>query len=143
MLNERDGGIGGVKIVIEECETGYDTKKGVECYEQVKGKNPVVVNPYSTGITLQLIPKARRQDPDPVDGLRPVGLGGRRHLPWVFNPPVTYWDGASVFIKHIAEQEGGFDKLKGKKIGCSISTRPTARSRSRCSRPSPRNTASS
>ena len=58
MLNERDGGIGGARLVIEECETGYDTKKGVECYEAVKGKNPVVVNPYSTGITLQLIPKA-------------------------------------------------------------------------------------
>jgi branched-chain amino acid transport system substrate-binding protein len=58
MLNERDGGIGGVKLAIEECETGYDTKKGVECYEQVKAKKPVVVNPYSTGITLQLIPKA-------------------------------------------------------------------------------------
>ena len=58
MLNERDGGIGGVKLIIEECETGYDTKKGVECYEQVKSKNPVVINPYSTGITLQIIPKA-------------------------------------------------------------------------------------
>ena len=31
MLNERDGGIGGVKLNVEECETGYDTKKGVEC----------------------------------------------------------------------------------------------------------------
>src|SRR6185437_12686484 len=29
MLNERDGGIGGVKLIVEECETGYDTKKGV------------------------------------------------------------------------------------------------------------------
>src|SRR6476659_3992709 len=58
MLNERDGGIGGVKLNVEECETGYDTKKGVECYEQVKGKNPVVIHPYSTGITLQIIPKA-------------------------------------------------------------------------------------
>ena len=37
MLNERDGGIGGVKLAIEECETGYDTRKGVECYEAVKG----------------------------------------------------------------------------------------------------------
>ena len=35
MLNARDGGIGGVKLLIEECETGYDTKKGVECYESV------------------------------------------------------------------------------------------------------------
>ena len=48
MLNERDGGIGGVKVVIEECETGYDTKKGVECYESTKGKNPTVITPYST-----------------------------------------------------------------------------------------------
>src|SRR5690606_3741851 len=40
MLNERDGGIGGVKLNIEECETGYDTKKGVECWESVKSKNP-------------------------------------------------------------------------------------------------------
>ena len=29
MLNERDGGVGGVKLIVEECETGYDTKKGV------------------------------------------------------------------------------------------------------------------
>ena len=58
MLNARDGGIGGVKLLIEECETGYDTKKGVECYESVKSKNPIVTQPYSTGITLQLIPKA-------------------------------------------------------------------------------------
>src|SRR5690606_12837418 len=38
-------------------------------------------------------------------------------FPWIFNPPTTYWDGASVFIKYVAEQEGGFDKLKGKTIG--------------------------
>jgi branched-chain amino acid transport system substrate-binding protein len=117
MLNERDGGIGGVKIAIEECETGYDTKKGVECYESIKGKNPTVVNPYSTGITLQLIPKAA-VDKIPVlsmaYGLSPSADGNI--FPWIFNPPVTYWDGASVFIKYAAEKEGGLDKLKGKKI---------------------------
>jgi branched-chain amino acid transport system substrate-binding protein len=74
MLNERDGGIGGVKLNIEECETGYDTKKGVECYESMKGKNPTVFNPYSTGITLQLIPKAA-VDKIPVlsVGVQPAG----------------------------------------------------------------------
>src|SRR5271169_4891594 len=36
MLNERDGGIGGVKLNVDECETGYDTKKGLECYDLVK-----------------------------------------------------------------------------------------------------------
>lgn len=118
MLNQRDGGIGGVKIVVEECETGYDTKKGVECYESVKSKNPVIMNPYSTGITLQVIPKAA-VDKIPVLSMA-YGLSASADgntFPWVFNPPVTYWDGASAFIKFVAEKEGGLDKLKGKKIG--------------------------
>jgi branched-chain amino acid transport system substrate-binding protein len=118
MLNERDGGIGGVKLVVEECETGYDTKKGVECYEQVKGKKPAIVNPYSTGITLQLIPKAA-VDKIPMLSMA-YGLSASADgnvFPWIFNPPATYWDGASVFIKHVAEKEGGLAKLKGKKIG--------------------------
>jgi hypothetical protein len=38
-------------------------------------------------------------------------------FPWIFNVPATYWDGASAFIRHAADVEGGFDKLKGKKIG--------------------------
>src|SRR5713101_10217198 len=58
LVNERDGGINGVKLLWEECETQYDTKQGVECYERLKARNPVLVNPYSTGITYQLIPKA-------------------------------------------------------------------------------------
>src|SRR5215831_12257083 len=117
-LNERDGGIGGVKLIVEECETGYDTKKGVECYEQVKAKHPVVINPYSTGITLQLIPKAA-VDKIPILSMA-YGLSASADgntFPWIFNPPATYWDGLSMFVKHAAEVEGGFDKLKGKKLG--------------------------
>lgn len=118
MLNERDGGINGVKIIMEECETGYDTQKGVECYEQVKAKNPVVITPYSTGITLQVIPKAS-VDHIPVlamaYGLSAAAMG--ETFPWIFNPPDTYWDGASAIVLDIANREGGLDKLKGKKIG--------------------------
>ncbi len=117
LLNERDGGINGVKIVIEECETQYDTKQGVECYERLKGKGAVLVNPYSTGITYQLIPKA------PVDKvvMHSMGYGmtaaaDGRWFPWVFNFPMTYWSQASAFIKYVGAQEGGMDKLKGKKI---------------------------
>src|SRR5215813_14515078 len=118
MLNERDGGIGGVKLNIEECETGYDTKKGVECYEAVKGKNPVIVNPYSTGITLQLIPRAS-VDKIPIlsmaYGLSASAVGNE--FPWIFNPPSTYWDGLSIIMRYIGGKEGGLDKLKGKTIG--------------------------
>ena len=30
MINARDGGINGVKLTFEECETGYATDRGVE-----------------------------------------------------------------------------------------------------------------
>jgi branched-chain amino acid transport system substrate-binding protein len=118
MLNERDGGIGGERLIVEECETGYDTKKGVQCYDSVKDRHPVVINPYSTGITLQLIPKAA-VDKIPLLSMA-YGLSASadgQEFPWIFNPPDTYWDGASAFIRHAANVEGGFDKLKGKTIG--------------------------
>ena len=37
LVNAR-GGINGVKITWEECETGYDTARSVECYERLKGQ---------------------------------------------------------------------------------------------------------
>ena len=86
MLNERDGGIGGVKLIVDECETGYDTKKGVECYDTVKGKHPVVITPFSTGITLQVIPKAA-VDKLPVFSMA-YGLSASADgnlFPWIFN----------------------------------------------------------
>jgi branched-chain amino acid transport system substrate-binding protein len=118
MLNQRDGGIGGVKLAIEECETGYDTKKGLECYEQVKNKKPVMVNPWSTGITLPLIPRAS-VDKIPVlsmaYGLSASAIG--ETFPWIFNPPATYWDGLSMILTYIGNKEGGLEKLKGKTLG--------------------------
>ena len=117
LLNERDGGIEGVKVVYEECETQYDTKQGVECYERLKSKNPLLINPYSTGITYALIPKA------PVDKIPILSMGyGRTDAavgsihPWIFITPTGYWSQASAKIKYIASREGGLDKLKGKKI---------------------------
>ncbi len=119
MLNKRDGGIEGHQIVFEECETKYNTKVGVECYEKLKDKNggAVIVSPYSTGLTYQLIPKA------PVDGVPILSMGyGRtaaadgRVFPWVFNFPTTYWSQASAFVNYVAQEEGGIAKLKGKHI---------------------------
>jgi len=117
LINERDGGINGVKVAWEECETQYDTKQGVECYERLKGKSALLVNPYSTGITYQLIPKA------PVDKVVVFSMGygmsaasDGRWFPWVFNFPTNYWSQASAVVRYISQQEGGLEKLKGKKI---------------------------
>ena len=115
LLNERDGGIGGVPIRMVECETGYNTEKGVECYEATKGEGALVYQPLSTGITYQLIPKVT------ADGIPMHTMGyGRTSAKngeifnWVFNYPANYWDGASIAINHILDQEGG--DISGKKI---------------------------
>lgn len=115
LLNERDGGIGGVPAKLLECETAYNTEKGVECYESTKGEGALVYQPLSTGITYQLIPKAT------ADGIPIHSMGyGRtsakngKVFSHVFNYPVNYWDGASVGVNHFKKQAGG--SLEGKKI---------------------------
>ncbi|SDX61152.1 amino acid/amide ABC transporter substrate-binding protein, HAAT family [Albimonas donghaensis] len=115
LLNERDGGIGGVPVNVLECETGYNTQKGVECYEATKGDGSLIYIPQSTGITYQLIPKATA-DEIPVHSVaygRTSAVNGKV-FPWVFINPGTYWDAASIMIKYALEQEGG--SLEGKKI---------------------------
>jgi branched-chain amino acid transport system substrate-binding protein len=120
MINARDGGINGVKILFEECETGYATDRGVECYERLKGKGPTgasYFSPLSTGITFALTEKA------PGDKIPLLTMGyGRADsrdgevFTWNFPLLGTYWTAANVAIQFIAKEWGGFDKLKGKKI---------------------------
>jgi len=115
LLNERDGGIGGEKIQTPECETAYNTEKGVECYEATKGNGALVYNPLSTGITYQLIPKVSA---DKIvlytPGYGRTSAKNGKVFEWVFNAPANYWDGASVAVKYLLDQNGG--DLKGKKI---------------------------
>jgi branched-chain amino acid transport system substrate-binding protein len=118
LLNERDGGIGGVKLDIEECETGYDTKRGVECYEAIKTRKPPLVVPPSTGITLQLMPKAS-VDKIPIlsIGYGPTAAASGGAFPWIFNPPATHLDALSMIFQYIGSREGALDRLKGKTVG--------------------------
>jgi branched-chain amino acid transport system substrate-binding protein len=115
LLNERDGGIGGVPARVLPCETGYNTEKGVECYESTKGEGALVYQPLSTGITYQLIPKATA-DGIPVHsmGYGRTSAANGKVFSHIFNYPGTYWDAASIIVKHIADQEGG--DLKDKTI---------------------------
>ncbi|MCH2094658.1 MAG: ABC transporter substrate-binding protein [Rhodobacteraceae bacterium] len=112
MLNARDGGIGGMKIDFAECETGYSTQKGVECYEKTKGK-AVVTQPWSTGITLQVLPKTN-VDKIPIlapgYGFSPMADG--KTFSWAFNAPSGYWDAASMIVQYLE----GMGDLNGKKI---------------------------
>ncbi len=120
MINARDGGIGGVKITFEECETGYATDRGVECYERLKGKGPTgasVIHPLSTGITFALTDKSHT-DKIPIIT---AGYGRADSVDgqvFKYNFPLggTYWGASDMLIQHLGKKEGGVDKLKGKKI---------------------------
>ncbi|SDI21975.1 ABC transporter substrate-binding protein [Alloyangia pacifica] len=112
LMNARDGGIGGIAIDFDECETGYSTEKGVECYEKTKGK-AIVTQPWSTGITLQVLPKTNVDEIPilaPGYGFSPMADG--KVFQWAFNIPLSYWDGASILIKYLGSQ----GDLSGKKI---------------------------
>jgi len=115
LMNERDGGIGGVPARVIECETAYNTERGVECYESTKGEGALVYQPLSTGITYQLIPRAT------ADGipLHTMGYGRTSAsngdvFSHVFNYPANYWDAASVIINQLLEENDG--SLEGKSI---------------------------
>ncbi len=115
LVNERDGGIGGEKARVLECETGYNTEKGVECYEATKGEGSLVYQPLSTGITYQLIPKVTADNiPLHTMGYGRTSAANGKIFEWVFNYPGTYWDAASIIVKHIISEEGG--DVSGKKI---------------------------
>lgn len=114
MLNARDGGVGGVHVDFQECETGYSTEKGVECYEKTKG-DAIVTQPWSTGITLQVLPKTnvdRIPILAPGYGFSPMADG--TVFQWAFNAPSSYWDGASMILNYLSDND--LENLRGKKI---------------------------
>src|SRR4051794_31387914 len=110
LLNARDGGINGVKIVYEECETGYATDRRAECYERLKGKGPTgaaAFSPLRTGITFPLTEKV----PAEKMPLLTQGYGRADSIvgnvfAWNFPLTGTYWDAADILVQYIAKSVG-------------------------------------
>ena len=118
-LNVKEGGINGVKLAWEECETEYNNAKGVECYERLKGRNATskgtAYNTMATGISYALIDKTA-EDKVP---LMMVGYGRTDAVdgsvfPYAFPLVTTYQMQMSAIVKYLATKNGG--SLAGKKI---------------------------
>ncbi len=113
------GGVNGVKISWEECETEYNPSRGVECYERLKTKNggATLVEPLSTSIAYGVLDRL------PTDKIPMTMIGYGRSdaangkvFPYVFPLITSYWNQAAAMIKYLGDKSGGMDKLKGKKI---------------------------
>ena len=116
LVNAR-GGINGVKITYEECETAYDTAKGVECYERLKNRpnGTASFDTQSTGITFAVSDKAPGDKASIVSagyGLSQSADG--RVFEWNFPLLGNYWTAADSIVQDILKKEKG--SLKGKKI---------------------------
>jgi len=120
-INEVEGGINGVKLVWQECETEWTAEKGVECYERFKkGHNGAPVAAYlpnGAPAAFALSDRAQR------DKIPQITLAyGRTEaadgtvFPYIFPVMLTFYSEASALINYIAQREGGLDKLKGKRI---------------------------
>jgi len=121
------GGLNGVKILFEECETGYQTDKGVECYERLKGKHggASLFEPLSTGITFALTDKAFNDKiPIMTTGYGRADSADGGVFKWNFPLLGTYWTAADTLVQYIGQKEGGLAKLKGKKITLAYADHP-------------------
>ncbi|MEK0429986.1 MAG: hypothetical protein RL001_2513 [Pseudomonadota bacterium] len=118
-LVNMSGGINGVKLTWEECETEYNPSRGVECYERLKSKNggASIVEPLSTGIAYGILDRvAKDKIPMTTLGYGRSDAANGKVFPYVFPLLSTYWNQAGAMIVYLGEKSGGMDKLKGKKI---------------------------
>jgi len=114
------GGVNGVQLTWQECETEYIPARGIECYQRLlkRGNQQMhIFEPLSTPIAYGVL---NRVDDDRVI-LTQYGYGRSdaadgRVFPWVFATLTSYWSGASAMINWIASREGGVANLKGKTI---------------------------
>ena len=115
------GGVDGVKVFVQECETAYTLERAFECYERYKngydGAKVAFIVGTSSGFDVAASEKIR------ADKIPLTTPGGGREdavdgsvFPYQFPLLFDYWTEASIVIDYIAKQVGGFDKLKGLKI---------------------------
>jgi branched-chain amino acid transport system substrate-binding protein len=120
LLNERDGGIHGVPLVWEECETVWDGTRTMECYERLKAQGPTgaaVMVAHGTPIANALTERATHdQIPLLSMGLGRSDAADGRVFPYVFNPPANWWSLNTAKIRFIGQRVGGMEQLKGLKI---------------------------
>ncbi len=115
------GGVNGVQLTWQECETEYNAARTVECYQRLltgpNGQKMVVFDTLGTPGAYAVI---NRMAGDEVV-LAQYGYGRTdaadgKVWPWVFNAAGHYWSQIAVKMNFMAELEGGVEKMKGKKI---------------------------
>jgi branched-chain amino acid transport system substrate-binding protein len=120
LLNERDGGIHGVPLVWEECETAWDVPRGLECYERLKAQGSTgaaAMQLANTPLVYALLERATHdQIPLLAMGIGRADAADGRVFPYVFPVPITWWSMNTAKIRFLGHRVGGMEQLKGLQI---------------------------
>jgi len=120
MLNLRDGGINGVKLAWEECETAFDDQLGVACFDRLKARGAqgaAFLVPLSSGISYALTERTRNERiPMLMLGYGRADASDGRAFPYAFPLVTNLLSQAAAQIHFIGASEGGMARLRGKKV---------------------------
>lgn len=119
MVNERDGGVHGVRFTWDKCDNRYDSSRSIECYERAKARTPAaaLVHPLSTAATYSLVERASADRVPLVSvGYGRADAAAGRLFPYVFPLVTTQWDQAAALVRYLGVRAGGVDKLRGRRI---------------------------
>ena len=119
-INLKYGGINGIPIVWDECETEWSDARGVTCYMRYKNKGPygaTANDPLSVGIAYALQERTRA---DKIPSITPnhgnSASQDGRIFPYQFPLEITPYDEANIMVKYAGQTLGGMDKLRDRKI---------------------------
>lgn len=131
LLNRRDGGINGVRLAWEECETAFEDARGVQCFERLKGRGAqgaALIVPLSSGISYALTERSRSaRIPMLMFGYGRSDASDGRAFPFAFPVVTNLLSQASAQVGFIGQSEGGMQRLRGKKIVYLYLDLPTGR----------------
>ncbi|ACA17361.1 ABC-type branched-chain amino acid transport systems periplasmic component-like protein [Methylobacterium sp. 4-46] len=114
MLNQRDGGLGGQRVTVTECETGGNLERGLACYEEARRAGAVAINPGGVDLALALLGRSAA-DRIPLVSVPagPALAAAGQRFPYAFAPPATAWDGLTVALAFLTNAPEG---LEGRRV---------------------------
>ena len=114
-LINKNGGVGGFQIVINESDNQYQVPPAIEEYQREKQQGSVSIMLYGTPQTEALAPRLDADKiPGTCPGFGPASAANGARLPYVFPVAATYWSQAAAGVHFIKGRLGG--DLHGKKL---------------------------
>ncbi len=116
-VNIKHGGVNGVKLVYEECETEYNAARSVECYQRLlhRGDQKMLLwDPYGTPLAYAVIGRVAADNVVLAQaGYGRTDAADGRVWPWVFGATANYWSQIAMKLNFIQQKEGGIDEDEG------------------------------